>query len=315
MADDTDEGRQLDEFGFPIPTEEELAAERAKTDQVLQLNAAAAAAENQLPADMPPSPMLTQLQPPTAPLNLPVSKGRMYMGPTMSPTEEAAFHAMPSGTSINLMPPPAGPPLGPLERLQAADLPGQRTLSIGAAYDPAMERYQAQQAIQSAIQRGIPSSDAIRLYGQGLFPPERGAMTDFQRANALMRQQQLNQQAKAEADRQRRLEQLDRPRLLQQNPVYRKNLNRDSKIQEQLDAIDLTPEPTDAQQEKRRLLLRERNQLRLERERLEQQFAPTTTGAAVTPPVAEGQYKVGARYGTMRYKGGDPSLESSWEKV
>lgn len=125
-------------------------------DEWLKLVMGSQSLEGQLPSTLP-----TQ----AAPIPMEVSSGRMYMGPALPASEEATFRSLPSGTAINLMPPPT-----PEESAGAAGRVAyaQRTMGGGAPYDPAMEKYNIQQQIQSAVAGGMPMSDAVRLYGLGM---------------------------------------------------------------------------------------------------------------------------------------------------
>lgn len=149
MADDTDVAleEQYDEFGNPIPTEEELAAmeqerkdRESRTAQALAAAAAMKEEEAMLPNTLPTQAPVTPpggaayqfgrgigvLQPPATPAN----QGRMYMGPAMTPGQEQTFMQSAPGTRINLMPPPSSPPPSRLEQAQAQDAPSSRTIGI-----------------------------------------------------------------------------------------------------------------------------------------------------------------------------------------
>lgn len=162
MANGTNEDQQLDEFGFPIPSEEELFAERQRIENerkkaatAIQLSGAASALEGALPSALP-----TQTAPLTPPAGFepalmaeqerlnqvaaarakipgigvrtdipaaPDTQGRMYMGPNIGAAELARI---PEGGRISLMPPAVTPPASRLEQLQALDRPGSRTIGI-----------------------------------------------------------------------------------------------------------------------------------------------------------------------------------------
>lgn len=223
----TDTERQYDEFGEPIPTEEELAkqradqeAERLKTEQALKLAGGMTGLEGQLPNTLPtqvaPVPAVPQpaamggaayqegrgigvlAAPPRA-----TNQGRMYMGPAMAPQQEQQFMQSAPGTRMNLMPPP--PVMSPdqqaamqgsmaagtggesnasaLARLQAADVPGSRTIGVQSEppYSDASVANQRNATIYEAlrkIQAGdkSPETAAIAMGGIG-----RG-MTPYQQA-------------------------------------------------------------------------------------------------------------------------------------
>lgn len=122
------------------------------------------------------------------PLSLPVSSGRMYMGPS-SGARLDEWNAGRGPSSVNLMPPPTGPAPTRLQELQALDRPsdatgfgGSKTLSIRPA-DPNsaasieqgnnMLRVNAQMQVAADQKAGKPSSPQTLLLaiGGGYKPP------------------------------------------------------------------------------------------------------------------------------------------------
>src|SRR5450830_1140270 len=90
------------EMSDQTPTPEDLqAAELAKTKQALLVAHAMQQTEAQLAGRLPTQPTQppppAPVQPPGTPLPMPVSHGRMYMGPAMSLGQEQAFMQSPSG--------------------------------------------------------------------------------------------------------------------------------------------------------------------------------------------------------------------------
>lgn len=158
-----DEG-QLDEFGIPIPTQEDMEAEYLRTHQTIALADQMRREEAQLPTDIGPAPMLTQVTPSAPPLTLPVSRGRMYMGPALSSAQEREFLQSAPGTSINLVAPPTAPAPTRLERLQAMDRPGTRTVSL-------MEE-SPYSDVSMAAQQAMMRYEAIRRFNAGDRSPE-----------------------------------------------------------------------------------------------------------------------------------------------
>lgn len=161
-----------DERADATPTADELqAAELAKTKQALLVAAAMQQSESQLPSRLPTQP--APVQPPAAPLPMPVSRGRMYMGPASGPALDA-FTAGRGPSSVNLMPPPSGPPPSRLEQAQAQDAPGSRTIGINdePPYSDASMANQRNSMIYEAmkkIQAGDTSAEtrAIAMGGTG----------------------------------------------------------------------------------------------------------------------------------------------------
>jgi hypothetical protein len=211
MATATDSEIQYDEYGYKIPTPEELAkqradqeAERLKTEQTLKL----VGAMNQTVAPLPMT-LPTQSTPVGPPLNLPVSRGRMYMGPAMSPQQESAFMQTPSTTSQNLMPPPSGPPASRLERAQATDQPGSRTIGINdeppysdlsLANQQNMMRYNAMKAFDAG-DRSPETMAAAMGNTRGLPSP----MSAAQQLNYSLQAKRLSQDKEIAMEREKRL--------------------------------------------------------------------------------------------------------------
>ena len=224
MADETIDTQ--DERANLEPTPEELqAAEIAKTQQALALVNAAKQEE----ASIAP---LTLIAPP---------RNRTYMGPNiggLTNPEEFFGPSLPAGRVI--MPPamrnPA--PLTPeaqaalqsriaaatqpesdtaaLARVQALDRPGTRTIGISRPEMPVPSagemQFEAQQGYLTDIKGGMSVTQArdkwLPLMLSGRSP--LGMLTENQRLNTAMRQQQLDQQAKTQANR---MALLSRPKL------------------------------------------------------------------------------------------------------
>lgn len=140
---------------------------------------------------------VTATQPPTS-LNLPISSGRMYMGPALKPGAEEAFLQMPSGTSWNLAPPPTAPAPTELERLQAADLPGSRTISIRRDVpmpmpeDPRMARFAMLEEYQRLRAAGVPETEAVSRIGLNYFGTQMKPITPYQQENLAMQRRRLD---------------------------------------------------------------------------------------------------------------------------
>ena len=199
------------------PTPEELqAAEIAKTQQALALVNAAKQEE----ASIAP---LTLIAPP---------RNRTYMGPNIGgPTNPQEFFG-PSLPAGRVIVPPAmrtPAPLTPeaqsalqsriaaatqpesdtaaLARTQALDRPGTRTIGVSRPPMPVPSagemQFEAQQGYLKDVQGGMPIAQArdkwLPLMLSGKAP--LGMLTENQRLNTAMRQQQLDQQAKAQSDR------------------------------------------------------------------------------------------------------------------
>ena len=212
MATDTelDDEVQLDEFGEPIPTQEELEAEARKreqerldnlhkTQQAMALVDAAKQEEAQLaqPGGTPGYEFgrgIGVLQPPPTSA-LSNSMGRMYMGPNVS---DAALQAMvPQGRSFNALAPPtpeasagAGarvqaltapePNSAVLARMQANDRPGNRTIGVANVPMPppsdAEAKFEAQQGYLRDIQNGVGQAEAARKWMPLMFGGSRTTM-------------------------------------------------------------------------------------------------------------------------------------------
>lgn len=120
------------------------------------------------------SPLIEQMKQEEASLTLPISKGRMYMGPMLSPEAEKAFLQKPSGTSINLMPPPSGPPPTQLENIQAASpswatpISIRRDVPMPIPEDPGAARFALLSEYQRMRAAGVPESEAASRVGLNL---------------------------------------------------------------------------------------------------------------------------------------------------
>ncbi len=289
----------IDPLEFSVPTQEELddVKERLAEEERQRQKTVSLALdtqerlESQLPTALPtqpiappsdvgPFPMRAAIAPPE-PLNLPVSSGRMYMGPAMSAEEEAAFRAKPSGTSINLVPPPAVTGLSGLERAQALDRPGTRTISIGGgtptitSIDPASQRFAAIQGYQSDLNAGMDPSVVQQKWAPFLFAPGRstsGMMTENQRVNAEMRAQQLGLQEESLAER-KAAQQLKAESGWQDDPDYKANVAREKEIAKNIDLIDALPKPTPKQERQKTDLVKEGMDLIEERNRIKQKYS------------------------------------------
>lgn len=240
------------------------------------------------------------------PLDLPVGSGRMYMGPALAPGAEQAFRQMPSGTSLNLAPPPSEPPVGELERLRASDVPGvSRTLSIRRDVPiPIPEDAKAAQfAMISEYQRmraaGVPEGEAVSRVGLNYFTPQGryNRMTPYQELSTGLRERQLNLQEQAQ---QERFAREARKESAQVSPTvaarYRALVNAETKAADSFD-------PAVA------------NRARWAREGFEAEHPELVAKpTAITPPKSTSP-RVGEVRKGYRFKGGNPNLKSSWEKV
>lgn len=164
MADEND--RPVDEFGEPILTQAEQETERARQEELRRTSEEAAALERQLPSS-------------AQPLSLPVSQGRMYLGPAMTPEQEAAFHVAPSLSSRVLVPPPtAESSAGAAARVAAATAPPTISAAAGApsptSIYPEMRQFYAQQQIRNAVAAGMPMDQAVQTYGPEFFARSSG---------------------------------------------------------------------------------------------------------------------------------------------
>lgn len=132
----------------------------------------------------------------------------MYMGPALSPGAEEAFRSLPTvpgrGVSINLAPPPSGPPPTTLQRLQALDRPGSETISVRENVPiPVPEGQSPQFAAMQEWNRlsalGIPPEERAQRIGLDYFLRRPGmVITPAQQANLDLRGQQLAIQQQAE---------------------------------------------------------------------------------------------------------------------
>lgn len=97
----------------------------------------------------------------------------------------------PAGTRQNLMPGQTPQAWDAATREGVTRAPSQEHLDY-------MKRYDAQKSIQQAIDNGMPTSQAIQVYGQGMFPTLGSSstrpMTELQRNQQRLYQQRLDQQ-------------------------------------------------------------------------------------------------------------------------
>lgn len=251
MADNSD--RPVDEYGEPIPTQAELDRERQRIEELRRASEEAAALERQLstqlptapvglPQDVGPAPMATEVaQVPSAPpLSLPVSKGRMYMGPAMTPEEELAFRSAPSLQSRVLVPPPTPEAsAGAASRVAAMTAPEPISAYGGApsptSIYPEMRQFYAQQQIRKAVEAGTPISQAMQLYGPEFFARGAKPITPIEQARLdLAKGREAGIQSRFEAAEARRLGEPTVGELSE----YRRNLAQMKDAQKALDEME-----------------------------------------------------------------------------
>lgn len=242
-----------------------------------------------------------------ASLVLPISSGRMYMGPSMSPEEEAAFRRTAPGTSINLMPPPSGPPPTSLERLQAQDIPGQtQTLSLSenvpmpVPEDPGAAKFAMIQEYQRMRNAGVPESEAVSRVGLDYFMPQGryGRLTPYQELSTGLRERQINLAEQSQKERlareARKEESVISPGV---SARYKALVSTEQQAAEGLD-------PAVA------------NRARWAREQFELEHPELISKPrVVAPPASAGSPKVGEVRKGYRFKGGNPNSKSNWEKI
>ena len=180
MADDTDQ--QFDEYGQPIPSQEELEAQFGGPAQGPQVAVAPP------PPVMPPP----QAMPPGLQTTVdPSQQGRMYMGPALSAPQEAAFMQSAPGTRVappRGVVPPAASSSGPLPPWMANPAPpsantmDQLSQSWGVPLAQAQsavesaERMQAQRGYKEDLDKGVPAAEAMAKWGPILFSGSKTAM-------------------------------------------------------------------------------------------------------------------------------------------
>jgi organic radical activating enzyme len=328
------------------PTPEELQAiENEKTRRALVLTQAMHQQESQLPASLPTQPTPAPLQPPgfenaliseetrlnqgrearaTAPgggvlLMPPETQGRMYMGPQIGAEQLARI---PQGGRINLMPPP-GPRMSQLEQAQAADRPGTRTVGISGgepsitSIEPAMQHFAAMRGYQSDLERGGDKQVARDKWLPMMLTGTRG-LTPFQQAQIDRWQQPKTATPYQEAQMERWKNEVktDPARTAQISKLTGAITGLQSDMARGLAYSSDNPDPKKAAQGKKN-----EDQLKQWQEQLDSLAKPATTtktSAVANPAKAspgKNPYIVGKRYGNLRYKGGDPNLESSWTKA
>lgn len=302
-------------------------------EQRAQALAEASAAAEELEASITPSPMLTSIgQPPlgipytagpmatstpiapppapapSAPLSLPISSGRMYMGPSLTPDQEEAFLASAPRTSQVLVPPAAEP--GAAARIAAATAPPTISAAAGApsptSIYPEMRQFYAQQQIRNAVASGMPMDEAVQTYGSEFFTRAGSKpMTEFQRA-------QVAHWAQPKLPSPMQVAQMDRWK--KQMTPQDANEDRSLLAEERENRKNYTLAealPVEKRLETQRKLLDERASIAKRRAKLAAKYEQTST----LDTGSTGGYTVGARYGNLRYKGGNPNDASSWERI
>lgn len=253
-------------------------------------------------------PLLDQMKREEASLTMPISSGRMYMGPMLSPEEERAFLQKPSGTSINLMPPPAGPPLTQLENIQAASPPWATPISIRRDVpmpipeDPGAARFALISEYQRMRAAGVPESEAVSRVGLDYFLPQGrySRLTPYQELSTGLRERQLDLAEQAQRER---LARESRREASYISPAvsarYKSLLSAEAKASDSMDAGAA-------------------NRARWAREGFENEHPELISGPTVVTPPSTARSavpKVGEVRKGYRFKGGNPNLKSSWEKV
>lgn len=303
-------------------------------EQRAQALAEASAAAEELEASITPSPMLTSIgQPPpgipytggpmatstplapppapapSAPLSLPISGGRMYMGPSLTPDQEEAFLASAPRTSQVLVPPAAEP--GAAARIAAATAPPTISAAAGApsptSIYPEMRQFYAQEQIKKAIAGGMDPNTALQTYGSEFFTrggPKPISPLDRARLDAAKTAQE-NLQKRFEISESRRAKQWS-PQDLQ---THQSLLNADRELQKEYNLAQALPENKRYDEQNR--ILNQRSANAAQRKRIAEKYAEPTS----PPAAATGGYTVGGRYGNWRYKGGNPNDSSSWERI
>jgi hypothetical protein len=322
----TQDKPQLDEFGEPIPTQEEMnkqaadrEAERLKTDQTIKLVGAMNQTVAPLPMTLPtqsspvgapPPPMTGTQPPPGAPVAPPpqpgappmAPQGRMYMGPSMTAPQESAFMQSPAGTRTNLMPPPSGPPPSRLQQLQAQDQPGSRTLGIRdePTYSDASMANQQNAMRYEAMKKFDAGDRSPEVIAAAMGRAAPNQMTPYQQAQVQRwnKPSTITPYQQAEIDRWKR---------------------QDSKPETQTETEKIAATPgsagVEAQSARKgifgigaRPATAAVPAVAPQGERTITRKVPVETPSAKTPSVGE------VRNG-WRFKGGDPSKKSNWEQV
>lgn len=191
-----DEG-QLDEFGFPIPTQEDMEAEYLRTHQTMALADQMRREEAQLPTDIGPAPMLTQITPSAPPLMLPVSRGRMYMGPALSAAQEREFLQSAPGTSRNLVAPPVMTPEQQAAAVSSVAAMTRPTDPYMTASDPVLRQFSANERIRQAVAGGMSFPQAFQLYGMDALGQGVKPMSPYQMESTQLRAKELAQREAA----------------------------------------------------------------------------------------------------------------------
>jgi hypothetical protein len=172
------------------------AAAEAEAKQLETVVAAPFAQQPQIaPPTTPNAPPYNLAAPSPAPVVPP--QGKIYMGPNISRDQ---FDKLPEGARV--MPPerPMAPYQSPLERAQAVDRPGTRTISVDSmppsltSIDPIMQKFGAIQAYNQAIQNGAPRETAAAQFLPDMFTAmQKKAMTANQEATLAVKREGLAQ--------------------------------------------------------------------------------------------------------------------------
>ena len=166
--------QQLDEFGEPIPTEEELAQERAD-QEAARLAKTVAPPPMASPAPQPqmpdpvgaPAPVMPPQQPAAAPVQDPASL----------PVIDGNITPMPKAQESTSYPvyQPVSPPQSSKQRYPVKQMlnMGMKLNDVMKAVDASM-RYQAQLSYQADLAKGMPQTEALAKWAPMLFSGSKG---------------------------------------------------------------------------------------------------------------------------------------------
>lgn len=199
MIEAPDTEQQLDEFGEPIPTEEELAkqradqeAERLKTEQALNLAGGMTGIESQLPNRLPtqtdpvsaPGPQLHSAYPASAPvMPPPQSSGSPAQDSAGLPLIDGNITPMPKAQESTAYPVYRG--VSPPQESQSK-YPIKQMLNLGMkpkdimAVVDAKRRYDSERGYQADIAKGMTQTAAMAKWGPMLFSGSKGGASPRQ---------------------------------------------------------------------------------------------------------------------------------------
>lgn len=276
-----------------------------------------------------PDYILEQMKKEESALTLPISKGRMYMGPAMSPEEEEAFYQSKPGTSIVRVPAPVGPSEGTifppteaeeLARIKTGDIPGfteaisfRRDVPMPIPEEPGAARFALLSEWQRFKRAGLSDEEArsrlgvdpYTLFGRSnTIDPYREASLAIRDREANLRQRALEQSREYQAQKFSQSQQKEAS-----TPPLWLTKEYESLLADKVEA--------DRGMDDERKTRANKN-LEAFKGQYPQYFTKSTsTTTAVSPPVTaiSAVPKVGEVRKGYRFKGGNPNLKSSWEKA